>query len=147
MSRLSLHPFQESNYPAYKSWYQDPQLNKALGPIDEEWLNHILHSDEGQELAVFSGSELVAVVGITNTHKDYDFRAITNIAVKPALRNQGLGSQVLALLLKEVPLEAGEFWVAYVDYDNPSAQAFFAKEGWQRIEEEGEDMLRFEFRG
>lgn len=141
---LTLHPFQKSNYTEYKSWYKDPQLQKALGPLDEEWLNHILHSDEGRELAVFSGTELVAVVGITSAHEDWDYRVITNIAVKPALRYRGLGRRVLALLFRKIALETGEYWVAYVEFDNPSAQAFFAKAGWERVEEE--DMLRFAFR-
>lgn len=142
---LTIHPFKKTNYSTYKSWHKDHQLNKALAPLDKEWLNHILHNDKGRELAIFSDAELVAVVGITNAHEDHDFRAITNIAVKPTLRNQGLGRNVLAMLFEEVSLEAGGYWVAYVDYDNPGAQAFFTKEGWTRIEEV--DMIRFEFRG
>jgi len=141
---LTCRDFQKSDYPAYKSWYTDTWLRQALGFPDEAWLNHILTTDEGSELAVFSGKELVAVVGITGALEGHDFRVITNIAVNPTLRKQGLGGKVMALLFEVVPLEKGVCWVAYVDHDNPGAQAFFIREGWARVEEE--DMIRFECR-
>ncbi|WP_020568368.1 GNAT family N-acetyltransferase [Neolewinella persica] len=143
---MEFRKFTAADYPDYSSWFNDPQLQRALGPIDEEWLNHILNDDEeGMELAVFLDSKLVAVVGITLPHDQYDYRVITGIGVKPALRNQGLGSKVLLQLLEEVQLEAGCFWVSYVEKFNFCGQAFFEKHEWMKFEEE--EMYRYTYSG
>jgi ribosomal protein S18 acetylase RimI-like enzyme len=142
---MEFRKFTAEDYPEYSSWFEDVQLQKALGPIDEEWLNYVLNDEEeGMELAVVSESKLVAVVGTTLPHDQYAYRIITGIAVKPALRSQGLGSKVLVKFLEEVQLEAGEYWVSYVEKSNVCGQAFFEKHAWTKFEEE--DMFRYEYR-
>lgn len=142
---LDVRRFEKSDYEEYKSWFQDEQLQQALGSIDEEWLDHILHVDGQTEFAVFLGEGMVAVVGVTYPISKEEYYVISNIAIKPSLRNQGLGSKVLMQLLKEAQLKKYEFWVSYVEKTNACGQAFFEKHRWSRIEEE--EMIKYEYRG
>jgi len=143
MTRLSFREFQASDFPEYKSWFQDEQLDAALGPMDEEWLAYILQDQKGAEFAVRAGSELVAVVGVTRMAEQAGYEVITDFAVKPALRGTGVGSKVLLQLLEEIPLRESQYWVAYVERTNDVAQHFFTRHGWRRVEE---DMIRYEYR-
>jgi len=66
---------------------------------------------------------------------------ITNIAVKPNLKNNGIGSEVLAALLNKYQLRENEYWVSYVGMENKNGQRFFEKNGWTKITEN--DMIKY----
>ncbi len=98
--------------------------------MDAEWLKHILQETSSCEYSVFCGNELVAVVGITFPNADHAEYVISDFAIKPSLRNAGIGSLVLERLLKVHVLKPNESWIAFIDIKNPRAKNFFEKNGW-----------------
>ncbi len=48
---LCLRPFRRSDFTAYHSWFEDPWLNRALGPLNETWLEYILSETGGAQFA------------------------------------------------------------------------------------------------
>jgi len=100
MEELKLLKFKPEDFEEYKSWYKDVNLAKELGPMDKEWLNAVLKEKDGQEYSAFNKENLVAVVGIKFPNTEHPYYFITDIAVKPSLKNQGIGSQVLQKLIE-----------------------------------------------
>ena len=136
--------FTRRDYKEYKSWFQDPDLKKSLGGIDEEWLSFILKDEQGIEYAVFSNNTLIRVIGITLPNQNENYHVISNLAVHPDYRNREIGSEVLGKLL--FYLKPEENWVCFVSSDNQKAADFFIKNGWTKREIEQDGMTRFEFR-
>ena len=133
---LDFQLFKREDYQAYYSWFQDPDLNRQLGPMEkenDEWLEYIFKegADEGCTYSVFSGKKLVSVVGITYPDEENQAYCITSIAVKPSLRNGGLGKSILRGIMYLHSLKKGQYWKAYVDIENPRAKQFFENNGWE----------------
>lgn len=147
---LDFKKFKQEDFPEYLGWFQDSELNKRLGPMQEEdeWLTVVLTEEEGCTYSVFQGHELVSVIGLVYPNKQYPSYCITNIAVKPMLRSRGIGKQVLTKIMTLLPLEKGQYWKAYVDEKNPKATSFFEKNGWRSVSKlpENNDMFIFEYR-
>jgi ribosomal protein S18 acetylase RimI-like enzyme len=126
-------PFRAEDFPEYLSWYKDEELDSHLGPMKEndEWLHHVLQRTDGKEYSVFTGNKLVAVVGTLFPDAKHPSYYITNFAMKPNLRAQGIGTKILNELIALHPLKKGESWIAFVDVRNPKAKSFFEKSGWK----------------
>ena len=135
--------FTREDYKEYSNWFQDPDLKKSLGGIDEEWLNFILEDEQGIEYAVFLDNELICVIGITLPSQNNDYLVISNLAVHPDHRRKGIGSEVLGNLLFK--LKPKENWVSFVASENQKAADFFKKNGWAKRETDQDGMIRFEF--
>jgi ribosomal protein S18 acetylase RimI-like enzyme len=125
--------FPRSAFENYKSWFEDTALQNTLGGVDEEWLAHVLTDETGEELAVFREEVLLAVVGIVYPTLVHPYYVISNMAVRPDLAGQGIGSKVLKELIARYVLRPNEYWKCYVETSNTVARRFFEKNGWQSI--------------
>lgn len=130
---LRLSKFAEEDFPEYRSWYDDAELNLRLGPMDDEWLECVLNETDGRQYSVFEDEELVAVIGVTFPAADHPACFITDLAVKPSRRRHGIGSRVLAELMTLHRLEPGQTWNAVVDVKNAGARRFLEKNGWRCV--------------
>ncbi len=133
--RLAFRTFEKADFQEYKSWYEDAELNMRLGPMDDAWLTNIPDGKRGCQLSVFHGKDLVAVIGLLFPDAEHPAYYITDFAVKPAMRGQGFGSEILKGLIQQYPLQSGQSWRAFVDTKNPKAKAFFERSGWKSSEE------------
>lgn len=145
MQNLTFHKFTHKSYPAYKSWFQNKALAKALGDIDKEWLTHVTTQTDGTEFAIYLEDELVGVVGLQFPPSSGYHHVITNIAVNPSRNREGIGSAILSQLPEALNLTDEQHLIAYVETPNLAAQAFFTKNGWHRVSrDKGCDMLKFQ---
>lgn len=142
---MHFRPFLRDDFAEYRAWYDDPQLNEQLGPMDEEWLEYVLADRGGEQLCFFEESRLVAVIGLAED-PDVDAWVISDIAVNPALRGQGIGRRALQLLLEHPRYRRRRIWQAYVTEDNPAARAFFARLGWHCVAEPGAEEPMYCYR-
>ena len=117
---LHFAKFRREDFLEYKSWYEDADLNTHLGPMDEEWLEYVMKETDGCQYSVFGDKELIAVVGIKFPNAQHPAYYITDFAMKPSLRSQGIGSELLTELTKRHPLIPGQTWKAFVHIQNPS---------------------------
>lgn len=132
---LDFNIFKKEDFPEYLTWFQDPDLHKRLGPMedDDEWLTEILQDDDGCTYSVFMNEKLVAVIGLVFPNKEFPIYCISSIAVKPMLRSKGIGKKVLQGIIELHPLEKGQYWKAFVDEKNPKATSFFERNGWKFV--------------
>lgn len=112
-----------------REWYRDPELDAALGPVDEEWLDHVLTESAGAQLIIEADGEPVALVGAvwgprSNPH------VITDIAVAPSRREHGWGRLALDAALAWEGHPSAPRWRAYVEPHNRAARHFFHSLGW-----------------
>lgn len=121
--------FTRDDFVQYRSWYADPALNEQLGPMDEDWLAAVLGDKEGMQYSYFENERLVAVLGIS-LHPVELAWVLTDIAIDPALKRQGIGQRALRAVMAIEPREHGDSWMAYVMPDNLPACRFFAALGW-----------------
>lgn len=145
---LEFKIFQKKHFEEYNNWFKNKRIKKALGFIDDEWLEFILNDANGIEYAIFQGNNMVSVVGLIFPTNEYHSYAIKNIAVNPEYFGKGIGTSVLKMLYKLHPLKTNEFWLTFVDKMNLSGQLFFKKNGWIKIKgnELEDNMLRYELR-
>lgn len=129
---LEMKRFQEADYPEYAAWFADPELNRQLGPMGADWLDAILSEpeSEGVTWAVFRDSELVAVVETVFDPQGQWPAAISGVAVKPALRRQGLGVAVLQHVLALHNSRGINEHIAYVAADNLAGRRCLEKVGF-----------------
>ncbi len=140
-NKFEFRKFIRQYFNEYCNWFKDKELKNTLGYIDEEWLNFILKDEEGIELAVFQDNKLICVIGLNYPDEMNKSYTITNIAVKPNLKNKGIGSEILLELLKKYQLNEDEYWVSFVDLKNKNGQRFFEKNGWMKYIEK--DMIKY----
>ena len=111
--------FTRADFPAYRGWYADEELNRQLGPMDAAWLEQVLAKATGVQLSFFLGEALVAVAGVALPPTPDLPYVITDLAVQPERRRQGIGSTALALLLAAAEFAEATVWEAYVSPGNP----------------------------
>lgn len=145
--QLSFRRFGRDDFAEYAAWFVDPELDRWLGPMDEEWLEAVLSegASEGTTWAVFREAMLVAVVETWSHPSNRSLAAITGLAVKPGLRRQGLGGAVLRETLA-VNQRRGRFeHLAYIHGNNGTAQECFKRAGFvsSTMTPNGEGHLEF----
>ena len=123
---LKFLPFRREFYDEYASWFSDPELNRHLGPMDNDWLEAVLSESGtvGITWAVFRDAELVGVVEVKYPPANQLPVAILAVAVKPALRGHGIGSEIVRELLSRDHTKGLLEHVGYVSPENPRAQRF-----------------------
>lgn len=139
---LKLVDFSRDHFVEYKYWFDDPILNEHLGPApDEEWLDAVITDPTHRQYSVFRTESIdlaehretmVSVAGVQCPVENHPKFVVTDIAIKPCFRQQGIGKKVIADLLKLHPPAPGESWAAFVEASNPGAMTFFEKLGWAR---------------
>jgi RimJ/RimL family protein N-acetyltransferase len=132
---LQFRRFQQEDYAEYAAWFVDPELNRRLGPMDQEWLDATLTQmeEKGVTWAVFREQELVAVIETAFDPTEPGLAAITALAIKPNLRRQGIGTAVLQQLL-EMHRRRGihEHWT-HLKMDNEAARRCIEQAGFKPI--------------
>ncbi|MBU2694430.1 GNAT family N-acetyltransferase [Pimelobacter sp. 30-1] len=83
-----------------QAWFADEVLDRELGPLDTDWLDHVLAD------------------------------VLADPAVDPARRRTGVGAEALTAVTAWPGHPPAEGWIAFVDPDNAPAFAFFAALGW-----------------
>ncbi len=144
-TNLIFQKFKRVDFPEYLSWFEDSELDKQLGPMTEndEWLTSVLEKKEGVEYSIFQNGHMVAELGFYPSTKEQSYYLLSNLAVKPSLRGQGIGKLVLEKLMKLHPLKKGEAWRTYVDNENLKAKRFFEKSDWVCLSEPPENNNMF----
>ena len=95
---MKIRQFQKDDFPTYQSWFQDQWLNAALGPIDEEWLAHILQEDSGAQYTLEDkNGKILSVIGVVWGNEANPANVISDLAVRPDLRRQGIGATTIQL--------------------------------------------------
>ena len=130
--KLEFTLFQQEHYSEYTRWYVDAELNHRLGPMDQTWLNAVLTEtpSDGATWVVFRAAELVAVVEIAFGSQNHSTAFITAIAIKPTLRQQGIGKAVLHQLLSKNKSQGITDHIAFISVDNIAGRRCFEKVGF-----------------
>ena len=140
---ITLERFDTTHFKEYKSWFAHPSISKHLGNIDEEWLDYIINDQLGIDLAGMLSNQLIGVCGIVYPTTQDPYYAISNLAIKPELQNQGLGSVFLACCMDCFHLKPGVFWSTFVHQNNLIAFHFFQKNGWVRLDGIDQEMIQW----
>lgn len=127
--------FKRTNFPVYQEWFADPWLNAALGPMDEEWLEHILLDETGAQYAIFQQQEMIAVLGVVWAHGDAIYHTVSDLAIRPDQRRQGLGQKILNHLIHDLEVPKAKGWITYVEPKNTQAIDFMKKCAWDLVED------------
>jgi GNAT superfamily N-acetyltransferase len=145
---LEFKRFLREHYSEYASWFVDPELNRHLGPMDWDWLNAVLCESEsaGVTWAVLRDSELVAVVETVFDPQNQFPAVISAVAVKPALRRQGIGTAVLQGVLLLDKSKGIVEHIAYVSFDNQAGQRCVERAGFTPITSLPDEHGYLEFR-
>lgn len=142
-------PFQRRDFDEFRSWFIDPLLQKTLGPMDEEWLEYVLAESPPAQFSFFVDDSLVAVIGISFPVQEHPYFVVTDVAVLPAKRRQGIAAKAISLLQDSfVDTEfCNHQWHACVEPDNSGGKAFFDSLGWQRDTRIQNDMYYYRSNG
>lgn len=127
---MQLRVIARDDWPWIQRWFEDERLNAELGPLDEDWLEHVLHAEDGVQLVGLEGAAPVALIGCAWAPKADRLHAITDIAVSPTLRETGVGRRALAAAVAWEGHPPAQGWMAFVVRENAAAFAFFTALAW-----------------
>lgn len=142
---MEFRRFQRDHFPVYRSWFADPWLNAALGPMDEAWLEHILKEDSGAQYAIFEQGQMVAVLGVVWANEQQQYHTITDLAIQPSQRRKGLGGKILHQIVGQLKVPESKGWITYVAAKNPKAIDFMKKSAWLHLESAPMYAFRFDY--
>lgn len=129
-SQIQFRRFQPSDRDWLVVWFQDEWLYRALGPLDDEWFECILNSSDGVQLVAEINHHPIGLVGITWATFTNPHHGITDLAVAPPLRFQGLGRLILAEAIKWPEHPPTNEWIAYVAEENTPPAGLLLSMGW-----------------
>ncbi len=143
---MEIRFFKAGDFETYQSWFSDPDLNLAIGPLHDDWLEYVLEEEPPRQFSFFENGELIAVIGVEVPKPRESTWYITDMAVDPVRQREGIGNQALALLTKHMQDNETEFdsWIAFVEATNLPALEFFKRLGWQQSPTVDKDNF-FEF--
>lgn len=134
-SRVFARRMVREDWEWIQRWFEDETLNRELGPLDDEWLEHVLADTEGVQLVIESAHPStgqlapIAVVGVAWGDGEHG-HGITDLAIDPARRGFGLGRSAIDATIAWPEHPETESWIAFVDTDNTGARSFFTAIGW-----------------
>ncbi|ULN45455.1 GNAT family N-acetyltransferase [Mycolicibacterium goodii] len=141
--RVSARRMTRADWEWISEWFGDEELNARLGPLDDEWLEHVLSERDGVQLVVTAaGGAAVALVGCAWDPAG-EAHVITDLAVCPWMRRSGIGGRALTSVLTWAAHPPTKRWIAFVDPDNHAAFEFFSANRW-RLNGLDDGMHRFE---
>lgn len=130
---MELREFSLDDWPWVLEWFQDAILNRELGPMDTDWLDAVLAERNGVQLVAMREGQPVALIGCAWGLDQDQSHYITNIAVAPSMRGQGVGMQALDLVMAWPGHPPAVKWTAFVNPRNTPAQSLLRKSEWQAI--------------
>lgn len=143
MDEISLRPFKRADWAWLQVWFQDEITNQELGPLDEEWLEHVLSDRRGVQLVAETQGQPVAIIGVTWGIENDPPHAITDLAVHPDKRRRGFGLQSVQAVIGWPGHPMTNKWIAFVELRNKPAQEMLTALGWREFENDGK-MLSYE---
>ena len=138
----------EKDFIEFKSWFEDKELNRQLGPMDEEtwelWQSYRKREEPCVEICAFQEGDLVGVVNVKLASKTDPIHCILAIAIRPKLKGKGLGSELLRQLMRLEWFDESKAWMAHVDEENDAGLRFFEKNNWKRRPGKSNGMYTYE---
>lgn len=128
-----------------QQWFQDEDLNRELGPLDQEWLEHVLNQSDGVQLVAEQNGQPIGLIGCAWGDGRNLPHAITDIAVAPPLRGNGQAGAMLEAVLAWPGHPPCRKWVAFVFPENQRACRFFTRLGWEHVDF-ADGMNEFEYK-
>jgi ribosomal protein S18 acetylase RimI-like enzyme len=140
---MELRPFSADDWSWVQEWYQDALLDRELGPMDTDWLDAVLAERDGVQLVAMIEATPIALIGCVWGTEQHPSHHITDIAVAPSMRGQGLASKVLHQVVAWPGHPYTSKWTAFVNPRNLQAQSLLRKNLWAEV---GvfEGMMHFE---
>ena len=137
MSTLSLRHFERNDWSWLKIWFQDAAINRELGPLDDEWLEHVLADRRGVQLVAEQDEQPVAIIGVTWGDEKDQRHGIRDLAVHPEKRRGGIGSKSVVAVLSWNGHPPTNKWIAFADLENLPPQRMLIAFGWREFENDG----------
>lgn len=135
--------FTADDWSWVQEWFKDAVLDRELGPMDRDWLDAVLTERNGVQLVAIIEGRPVALVGCLWGNDEHPSHYITDIAVAPELRGQGLAVRTLQGVLAWPGHRPMDRWTAFVNPRNVAAQTLLRKCRWQEVGM-SDGMLKFE---
>jgi len=132
----------ETGLKEYESWFSDPELTRRIERPTSDWFRYV-RSEPG----VYSWMihEAGVAVGLIQLDVSADQIGSFSVAVKPVLRNQGVGRRIIQAFLARPEVLRLDRLEGTVERDNVPAQrclraAGFTQEG---VDPDSEGFLAF----
>ena len=139
-----MRPIQKEDWAWVSDWFRDAWLMKELGPMDREWLDHVLNQTDGVELVAEIEGQPIGLIGITWCTLEHPFNVITDLAIAPLLRRSGLGRRVLKAAMEWPGHPNADQWITFTAKDNDPPARLLISMGWLEAGEQN-GMNRFKF--
>ena len=147
--KFEFQELSEQEFELYKTWFEDEELNRALGPMKEEtwelWQSYRTPEEPCIELSIHLSSNLIGVVHVSLSSNTFPQHCILAIAIHPSQKGKGLGSQILKQLMELAWFDKSKTWIAHVDEKNKGGIRFFEKNGWERLPGLENGMITYKF--
>ena len=141
--RMEIREFLAGDWSWVQEWFQDALLDRELGPMDRDWLDAVMAERNGVQLVGTIDRKPVALIGCVWGTDQHPSHYLTDIAVAPSMRGQGLASKALQLVIAWPGHPSTAKWTAFVNPRNTPAQSLLRKNLWEEVGT-SDGMLQFE---
>lgn len=136
---LTFHNFGEAELELLKTWFADslahrryPELARRISFPTTQWFDHVRNTLGVYAWMIFDGD---TPIGHVQVDIDAANNAYPALVVKPELRNQGYGTQILHALVNRPELSGVRCFTGYVEADNLACQRCCLAAGFRQVNE------------
>jgi len=130
---MELREFVADDWLWVQEWFKDQTLNRELGPMDTDWLDAVLAERNGVQLVATIKTTPTVLIGCVWGTDQHPSHYITDIAVAPTLRGQGLAYKALQLAMHWPGHPPTSKWTAFVNPRNSPAKSLLQKSLWNEV--------------
>jgi RimJ/RimL family protein N-acetyltransferase len=135
--QIIFRPLTGNDLPVLRAWFADAELSRRLSFPSDEWFAYVTVGAAARCWVALDASRIVAMIQIDreNSHVGY-----LDLAVRPSLRGQGIGTAVLAAFLSG-PGRAYATLEGRIEPDNAASLACCRRCGFEILPKPDADGL------
>lgn len=94
--RIIFRPLASDDLPELRTWFEDSELSRRLSFPTDEWFAYVT---AGAAARCWVALDAGSIIGLMQVDREDSERGHLDLAVRPDLRGQGIGTAVLAAFL------------------------------------------------
>lgn len=135
--QIIFRPLTDNDLPQLRAWFADAELSRRLSFPSDEWFAYVTAGADARCWVALNAGRIVAAIQVDHESSEVGY---LDLAVRPSLRGQGIGTAVLAAFLSG-PGRAYATLEGRIEPDNAASLACCRRCGFEILPKPDADGL------